>query len=116
MPTNKALNLIRKSLENKYFPLAIALIAFLVSLPTIKSGLMLDDLIHRSILIDPDRLPQEIYKTGMTPEKPGKLSTAIFGLFGFSRDQQQTDKAREYGILPWWNPKRMPCTGPPTEE
>jgi hypothetical protein len=68
---------------------------------------MLDDLIHRSILIDPDRLPQEIYKTGLTPGKSGKLSTAFFGLFAFCSGQQLTDKAREYGTLPWWTPKNM---------
>jgi len=101
----KPLIAIRKPLEHKYFPLAIAIIAFLIALPTIKSGLMLDDLIHRSVLIDPDRLPQEIYETGLTPGKPGKFSTAVFDLFGFSRDQRQVDKAREYGVLPWWSPK-----------
>lgn len=102
MSARKILIVTRKAVEHRYFPLAIAVIAFIVSLPAINSGLMLDDLIHRSVLIDPDRLPQEIYNTGLTPGKPGKLSTAVFDLFGFCGDQQQADKAKEYGALPWW--------------
>jgi len=96
---------ITKTLEHKYFPLAIAIIAFSVSLPTIKNGLMLDDLIHRTVLVNPDRLPQEIYKTGLTPEVPGRLSSALFDTFGFIRDNHFADKAKEYGSLPWWTPK-----------
>lgn len=107
VPAKRPLTVIRKALEYKYFPLAIALIAFLVSLPTIKTGLMLDDLIHRSMLVGPDRLPREIYRTGLTPGKPGKLSTAIFDLFVFCGDQQQTDRGREYGTLPWRTPKKF---------
>jgi hypothetical protein len=103
----RTLAAIRRLLEQKYFPIAIAIFAFLVFLPTIKFGLMLDDLIHRSILIDPDRLPQEIYKTGLTPTESGKLTTALFDLFAFFGDKQQMNKARDYGTLPWWAPKNF---------
>lgn len=100
MPAQKPLTAIRKILEHKYFPLAIAIIAFLVSLPTINSGLIADDLIHRSMLVNPDRLPEGIYKVGLKPEKPGKLATALFDLFAFSGDEQILTEGWDYGILP----------------
>ncbi|MHC4105168.1 MAG: hypothetical protein ACYSR9_09520 [Planctomycetota bacterium] len=101
----KALAVIRKIFENKHFPLAIAIIAFLVTSHTIKYGLMLDDLNQRTTLIDADRVPENLYKTGMVPEKPGTLSAAIFEQFGFSRDESRMDALWDYGVLPWWIPK-----------
>jgi hypothetical protein len=101
----KALAVIRKIFENKHFPLAIAITAFLVTSHTIKYGLMLDDLNQRTTLIDADRVPENLYKTGMVPEKPGTLSAAIFEQFGFSRHESRMDALRDYGILPWWTPK-----------
>ena len=107
MSAQKPLTAIRKILEHKYFPLAVALIAFLVSLPTIKFDLMLDDLNHRTILIDSDRVPKKLHDTGLVPEKPGTLSAALFEQFGFSRHESQMEAAKNYGILPWWTPEGM---------
>ncbi len=98
---------IRKILEHKYFPLAIALIAFLVFLPTINYGLILDDLIHRAMLVDADHLPDGIYQTGVKRGSPGKLSTALFDLFAFCGDEEILTEGWNYGTMPWWTPKSV---------
>ena len=89
-------------LEHKTFPLIIAIIAFIISIPTINGGLFADDLIHRAVLVDADKLPPNIYKTGLQHNVPGKLSSAVFKLFCFSNNDKGTMQASKYGTLPWW--------------
>jgi hypothetical protein len=71
-------------------------------LPAIKSGLMLDDLMQRTIQLRPEQIPSRLYDTGVVPADSGKLSTVLFELFGLSRNKQNIKAAKDYGVLPWW--------------
>ena len=98
---------IREILEHKYFPLGIAVVAFLVAVPTLNYDLILDDLIHRAMLVDAECLPDGIYRTGIRPGSPGKLSTAIFHLFAFCGDEEIFTEGWNYGTIPWWTPRSI---------
>ncbi|GAI85748.1 unnamed protein product, partial [marine sediment metagenome] len=75
--------------------------------PALNKGLILDDLIHRIILVEPSKIPEGLYETGMIQQNPGDLSTALFNLFGFSRNLQDIKKCKDYGIWPWWTDVNM---------
>ena len=102
MSIKRLLATIRKAFEHKYFPVAIALLAFLISLPAVKCDLLVDDLIQRAVLIDADRVPQQYRDIGLAPTGSGKLSTAMRDQFDFSFDHEVFRRGRDYGILPWW--------------
>ncbi len=93
---------IKSALEHRCFPAALAFFAFVIMLPALYEGLMMDDLIHRAILISPSQLPEQLLNTGMVPKNSGSLKAAMFNQFGFSRDSQDIEKAKDYGVLPWW--------------
>ena len=78
MAIKKVTAAIGKSLGNKYLPVALAVIAFIIFLPTLKLGLLLDDFIQWPILAEASEIPEQLHATGLVPENPGSLSTAVF--------------------------------------
>ncbi|MCX7718981.1 MAG: hypothetical protein N2111_11370 [Candidatus Sumerlaeaceae bacterium] len=61
-----------------------ALTAVLLALPSFGTGFLLDDHYHRLVLRD-----------------SGPIESAM-NLFSFMRDEQDVERLRELGVLPWW--------------
>jgi len=95
------LDCLRRFLEHRRLPVILGLGAVLLMLPALKTGLVADDLIQRSVELKPNQLPPRMYETGI-PADSGDLSTVLCDLFGFSRDPQCMARAKNYGVLPWW--------------
>ncbi|UCF43392.1 MAG: hypothetical protein JSV99_00215 [Planctomycetota bacterium] len=102
MPAQSVLWLLRRGLGHRYLPLILAVAAFVIMLPALKAGLITDDLIHRSILVEPSELPERLHDSGMIPEGSGKLSPVLCGLFGAGRTDSDVKNLKDSGILPWW--------------
>ena len=92
----------KQVLRHRFLPMILAAAAFLIMLPAVRSGLMMDDLLQRPVQLTPDRIPSSLYDTGLVPGNPGKLSTVLFDLFGFNRKKANLKPAKDYGTLPWW--------------
>ena len=74
-----------------------------VMLPTLKIGLVADDLPQRAVELRPAQLPLRMHETG-NPADSGSFSTVMFNLFGLNRDPQYMALMKNYGTLPWWTP------------
>jgi hypothetical protein len=92
----------KQVLEHRFLPMILAAAAFIIMLPAVKSGLMMDDLLQRPAQLKPDRIPSRLYDTSLVPRNYGKLSTVLFDLFGFNRKKENLKLAKDYGTLPWW--------------
>jgi hypothetical protein len=102
MQERKIVFAVQGGLRHRFLPLILAVVSFIIMLPAIKSELMMDDLMQRTIQLRPEQLPSGVYDTGVVPVDSGKLSTVLFELFGFSRNRQSIKAAKDYGVLPWW--------------
>lgn len=102
MPAQKILWLLRKGMGHRYLPAVLAVAAFVIMLPALKAGLITDDLMHRSMLVEPSELPERLYDSGIIPEGSGKLSTVLCRLFGAGRTDRDVKNLKDSGILPWW--------------
>ena len=92
MLAGKILLLIKKGLEHRYLPVALAMVAIIIMLPSLKAGLLMDDFIQRTALVKPSQLPEQLYETGHVPDNPGTLSAALFDLFGFNRSSRKIEQ------------------------
>jgi len=97
------LDLSRRFLEHRSLPVLLAIGAVVVMLPALKTGLVMDDLLQRSIELKPIQLPPRMHETG-NPLACGRFSTVLCDLFGFNRDPGCMALAKSYGVLPWWTP------------
>jgi len=88
--------------EYKYLPAILAVIAFVIMIPALKSGFTLDEYYETAILTDTNQLPQQLLEMDFLPENSGKLSTAIFDMISLGREEGQIQKSINNGILPWW--------------
>ena len=102
--------MLKRILESRYLPWAVAVIAIVVMLPAVKTGLVMDDLAQRPPQLPPSQIPPELFHTGGVPDNPGRLSTVMFDLFAFPRDRNHWKRARNYGILPWWLSDNTKCS------
>lgn len=94
---------IRDFLGKKRLPAILASFAVLISLPTVFSGFEpLDDLRHRSKLLNPAQLPPQMFDTGMIPENSGELTTVLHELHSNVYTKDNVQKQKDYGVLPWW--------------
>ena len=100
---NKVWALFRRFLEHRYLPVFLAIGAIAVMLPALKTGLVADDLMQRSVELRPSQLPARMHETG-NPADSGSLSTVLFDLFGLNRNPQSMALMKNYGTLPWWTP------------
>ncbi len=102
MSTRKVSVLFQRFFEYKYLPVILAVIAFVIMTPALKSGFTLDEYYETAILMDPDELPQQLVEMDVLPENSGKLSTAIFDLICLGRQEGHIQKSISNGMLPWW--------------
>ena len=96
------LKVLKRFLEHRHLPAALAIGAILVMLPALKIGLVADDLPQRAVELRPDQLPPRMHETG-NPEDSGSFSTVLRDLF-FNRSPQDMALMKNYGMLPWWTP------------
>ncbi len=84
------------------FPLALALLAIVLMLPTLPTGLVWDDLIQRLQQLTPAELPPGILDTGVVSSDSGTFTTVVLDLFNYSRLNEATARGGDFGALPWW--------------
>ncbi len=89
-------------LNSRLWPLVLALVAILVSIPAIGVSLLNDDLIHRATMLDPSPSTESLAQTGLTPPGSGGLGAVLDDLFVAVDPQKNLDRLRAYGALPWW--------------
>ncbi len=100
-------HLFQRWLEHPRVPVMLALGAVLVMLPALGLGLMMDDLPQRLVALPPGRVPPRMHDLGL-PQDSGACSTVVRDLFfGYLRDPQAGELARNYGLLPWWTPDSL---------
>jgi len=93
---------VKSGLGHRYMPLVLAVVAFIIFLPTMKLGLLIDDYIHRPVLADSSKTPQQLHDRGLVLEGAGTLSTVLFKQFGIIGNKEEIKRWVDYGILPWW--------------
>jgi hypothetical protein len=104
---SRVLDWLNRFLSHRHLPIFLALGAILVMLPALKSGLMADDLVQRSVELRPDQLPARLHDTGI-PADSGSLRAVLRDLFpGVGTNPQSVAQAKNYGVLPWWTPDDM---------
>jgi hypothetical protein len=102
MSGRNIMRVLRRGLGHRYLPAVLSVAAFIIMLPALKAGLITDDLMHRSMLVESSELPERFRDTGIIPEGSGKLSTALYRLFGAGRTDRDVKNLKDSGILPWW--------------
>ncbi len=110
MQGNKFLFYVKKTLEYKYLPIILAIAAVIFMLPSLKLGLLMDDMLQRIPQLEPSQIPSRLYETGLVPKEPGKLSTVLFETFGWLRDKDLWKTGKDYGSLPWWMSDKVKCS------
>jgi len=78
---------LRRALEHRSSPLLVALVAFVLTLPTLRAGLIADDYLHRMVL-----LHKGAWGAAMNP---------VSDLFAFVPTKLAA-WMRDVGYLPWW--------------
>jgi len=102
--------MLKRFFESKYLPWILGVVAVVVMLPALKTGLMMDDLIQRFPQLKPSQIPPGLDRTGAVPDHPGQLSTVLSETFGFPRDREHWKMGRNYGLLPWWLSDETRCS------
>ncbi|MBL7215171.1 MAG: hypothetical protein ISS71_05790 [Phycisphaerae bacterium] len=95
-------SVVRRILGSWYLPPVLAVLAILFMFPSLKSGLVMDDLTQRVPQLDPSVVPDGLYQTGGVPDNCGTLGAVVLDTFGFPRDPGKLQLGKEYGVLPWW--------------
>jgi hypothetical protein len=102
--------MLKRILESRYLPWMVSIIAVVVMLPAVKTGLVMDDLGQRFPQLPPAQIPAGLFRTGYVPDNSGRLFTVMSDLFGFPRDRNHWKMAKNYGILPWWLSDDTQCS------
>jgi hypothetical protein len=97
----------KRLLAHRYVPVVLAGSAIMIMLGSLRAGLIMDDLVQRAVLVEPSELPERLYETGHVPDNAGQLSAAVFNQFGFSRNAENMNKYRNYGLVPWWSHENL---------
>jgi len=100
--SNSVAMIVKQFITSKHLPWIFAAAAAVMMLPSLKTGLVMDDLLQRIPQLKPSQIPPALYQTGVVPDDPGQLSTVLFETFGFPRDETRNKMLRDYGLLPWW--------------
>jgi hypothetical protein len=94
----KIISAARVAAESKFLPVGLAILAILLSLSVLDRRLIIDDLLHRAILIDSNSLPEQMQDDEILPKPAGKLSTALFEMFSSLREGM-IGKAKDNGYV-----------------
>lgn len=82
-------NFLHTQLSHHRFPFLIAVLAILLTLPSLKAGWLVDDYHHKLLMSDYEGIV--------------KLLDSPLDMFNFlDGDPEHTARLRDYGILPWW--------------
>ena len=80
---------VRAILTHRWLPVFAALLAVVLASPSLSNGLMLDDYLHRAVMLGSERF--------------GDFLGGPQEMFRFVRaDPQRTHEAMDVGFLPWW--------------
>jgi len=83
-------NILRNVLSCRFFPLAIAILAIILTLPSLMGGLSWDDYHHKLLMID----------------SPIRLLNSPIDMFNFfDGDTARTTEIMDRGFFPWWTYK-----------
>jgi len=81
-------------LTHRFFPFTVAILAIILTLPSLKAGLCVDDY-HHKLLMDGS-------------DSPIKLLDSPIDMFRFiNGDPQRTAEIMDYGFFPWWTYERI---------
>jgi len=89
-------------LGSRRWPYILALAAIVVSLPAVGVSPLNDDLIHRALLLGPSPSTQRLSQVGLMPPGSGHLGSVLAKLFVAVHPQENLERLRAYGALPWW--------------
>ncbi len=80
-------NILRNALSSRLFPYAIAILAIILTLPSLMGGLSWDDYHHKLLMID----------------SPIRLLNSPIDMFNFfDGDPARTTEIMDHGFFPWW--------------
>jgi hypothetical protein len=87
-------NLICKVLSNRYFPFAVAILAVILTLPSLKAGLIGDDYHHKLLMSGSKSIV--------------KLLDSPIDMFRFfDGNPERIFELKDYGFLPWWTYEKV---------
>jgi hypothetical protein len=100
---NKRLSLqLISALQHRNLPIILAVSAILMTLPALWGGLLFDDLWHWAELAGSEQVDERLIEVGIEPEKSGRLSKVLSGLFVVVSPEKNLQQLKQYGALPWW--------------
>ena len=103
MEISRSFGWLRRALAHRYLAVGLVLLAVLIYLPTLGSGWVVDDLIHRAKLLGFSSLGGE---GSIDPHPPG-LSSAVMDLFVWADSDTFPPDVMDFGSVPWWTFKDM---------
>jgi hypothetical protein len=81
-------------LTHRFFPFAVAILAVILTLPSLKAGLFVDDYHHKLLMDDSD--------------SPIRLLDSPIDMFNFfDGDPERISELMDYGFLPWWTYEKI---------
>jgi hypothetical protein len=86
----------------RYWPVVLALLGVLVSLPALGTGLLTDDYPQRAMLLGPSQMTEPLSEVGLAPEGSGRMGPVLSDLFVAVQPGRNLEALRDYGALPWW--------------
>lgn len=94
-------------LAHRYFIIVPVVLAIVIMTPALKVGWVIDDLLHRPLLLDSTRLNDDFIQLYSMPTESGQLYFAINNLYSFVRPEVNLSKHRNQGFIPWWTNEKL---------
>jgi hypothetical protein len=94
-----------QALESRHLAWILGLLAMLLSLPTLWTGLINDDFCQRTELLRPSQAHQDLTRIGLETQNPGQLPTLLEELFIAVGPHKNREAFKHVGALPWWTGK-----------
>ncbi len=92
----------RRILASRRLPFHLAMLAVVVSLPTAWMGLTTDDYMHHVMLLGEGESTRQLTDAGLMPKGAGRLGPILSDLFVAVDPNENLERFRTYGALPWW--------------
>ncbi len=99
------LHQVTRGLQSRHLAWTLALLAMLVSLPALRTGLINDDFCQRTELLSPAQAHRDLARVGLETQNPGHLPTLLAKLFIAVGPHKNREPFKQYGALPWWTGK-----------
>ena len=101
-PRQGIVHQISQALESRRLAWILGLLAILLSLPTLRTGLINDDFCQRTELLSPSQAHQALARIGLETQNPGQLPTLLEKLFVAVGPHKNRKAFKHVGALPWW--------------